>query len=143
MQARKREGPLWVTGCLQDYVGITTGVLQIADDLLQRPSRQSRANKRRLPQELLQPAASPTRKASEAEQPRGRWSLPGSAMSVLVRVAALPGSLYRCIFVRQMSHLGTSDEVSGAVADPPCSGKCRARRRGLQRRRRHARFYPN
>jgi len=34
---------LWVKGCLHDYVGITTGVLQIADDLTHRPSRQSRA----------------------------------------------------------------------------------------------------
>ena len=32
---------VWVTSCLYDYVG--TGVPQIADDLLQRPSRQSRA----------------------------------------------------------------------------------------------------
>src|SRR5712692_627391 len=37
---------LRVTGCLRDYVGITTGVPQIADDLLQRPSRQSRATRR-------------------------------------------------------------------------------------------------
>src|SRR5713101_6842050 len=39
--------PRWVTGCLHDYVGITTGVPQIADDLLQRPSRQSRPSRPR------------------------------------------------------------------------------------------------
>ena len=33
----------WVKGRLRNYVGITTGVPQIADDLLQRPSRQGRA----------------------------------------------------------------------------------------------------
>ena len=43
------EGDKWspcrlrVTGCRCDYVGIATGVPQIADDLLHRPSRQSRA----------------------------------------------------------------------------------------------------
>ncbi len=36
-------GPLWVTGCRLYYVGITTGVPQIAADLRYRPSRQSRA----------------------------------------------------------------------------------------------------
>src|SRR5260370_31816945 len=35
--------PSWVTTCLYDYVGITAGVPPIADDFLQRPSRQSRA----------------------------------------------------------------------------------------------------
>jgi hypothetical protein len=33
----------WVTDCLRNYVGIATGSPQIAADLLQRPSRQSRA----------------------------------------------------------------------------------------------------
>jgi hypothetical protein len=33
-------------GCLPEEVGIMAGVLQIAADLLQRPSRQSRATKR-------------------------------------------------------------------------------------------------
>src|SRR5260370_30477304 len=37
------EGPLQVTGWLRDDVGITTCVPRIAADLLQRPSRQSRA----------------------------------------------------------------------------------------------------
>jgi hypothetical protein len=36
---------IWVTCCLRDYVGITTGVPQIAADLVHRPSRQSRAKK--------------------------------------------------------------------------------------------------
>ena len=36
--------PLWVKGCLRDYVCITTAVPPIADDLLQCPSRQSRAS---------------------------------------------------------------------------------------------------
>jgi len=30
-------------GCRHDYVGITAGVPQLADDLLRRPSRQQRA----------------------------------------------------------------------------------------------------
>src|SRR5260370_32027435 len=51
--------------------------------------------------ELVQPGASPTCNVSEAKEPRGRWSLPGSAMNVSACVAALPGSLYRCIFARQ------------------------------------------
>jgi hypothetical protein len=34
-------------GCHCDYIGITTGVPQIAADLWHRPSRQSRANSRR------------------------------------------------------------------------------------------------
>jgi hypothetical protein len=38
------ERPLWVTGCLRESVSTTTGVPQIADDLLHRPTRQSRAN---------------------------------------------------------------------------------------------------
>ena len=36
-------GPLWVRGCPIDYAGSTTGVHHIADDLLHRASRQSRA----------------------------------------------------------------------------------------------------
>jgi hypothetical protein len=43
---RRSFHPAWVKGCLRDYVGITTGVPQIAADLLQRPSRQSRAKSR-------------------------------------------------------------------------------------------------
>src|SRR5467141_2483603 len=35
---------LWVTGCRRDYVAVTTGVPQIADDSLQHRRRQSRAN---------------------------------------------------------------------------------------------------
>src|SRR5260370_19903763 len=34
----------WVTDCLRHYVGIATGSPQIAANLLQRPSRQGRAN---------------------------------------------------------------------------------------------------
>src|SRR6267154_3044644 len=37
--------PLWVTGCRLYYVGITTGVPQIAADLRYRPSRQSRPSR--------------------------------------------------------------------------------------------------
>jgi hypothetical protein len=35
---------IWVMGCLRDDVGGTSGVPQIAADLLHRPSWQSRAN---------------------------------------------------------------------------------------------------
>jgi hypothetical protein len=35
----------WVKGRLRNYVGITTGGPQIADELLQRPSRQSRPSR--------------------------------------------------------------------------------------------------
>jgi hypothetical protein len=41
---------LRVTGGLRDYVGITTGVPQIADDSLHSSSRRSRAKKRHCPQ---------------------------------------------------------------------------------------------
>ncbi len=33
------KGPLWVTGCRCDDVGMTTGIPQIAADLLRRPGR--------------------------------------------------------------------------------------------------------
>jgi hypothetical protein len=43
---QERLSPLRVKGCLRDDVGIMTGVPRIADDLLQRPGRESRARSR-------------------------------------------------------------------------------------------------
>jgi hypothetical protein len=39
-------GPLWVTGCREDYIDLMAGVPQIAADLLHRASRQTRARER-------------------------------------------------------------------------------------------------
>src|SRR5260370_37897797 len=56
--------------------------------------------------EHVQPGALLTCNVCEAKEPRGRWSLPGSAMNVSACVAALPGSLYRCIFARKSQPSG-------------------------------------
>jgi hypothetical protein len=44
-RACRGRGRLWVMGCLREYVGTTTGVPQIAVDLVQRPSWQSRPSR--------------------------------------------------------------------------------------------------
>jgi hypothetical protein len=46
---RRAEGRLWVKGCPCDYIGSTSGVLQIAADLTHHPTRQHWARKRHVP----------------------------------------------------------------------------------------------
>jgi len=52
---------VWVMGCRHDHVGSTTDVPRIADDLLQCPSRQSRARSgNRNPQVVIGSSIRPT-----------------------------------------------------------------------------------
>ena len=62
-------------GCRRASVGITTGVPQIAADLVQRPGRQSRANKRhsRLSRPILAPVKYFATLLGQADEVVLRW----------------------------------------------------------------------